>query len=173
MSEIQIRFQGTDRLVASLESMPSWIRAGLAAKIVELTAELKGLVRENLSGIVLKAGSPARLRDSVQSLVVDEADNIRGKVFSTGVPYARIHEYGGRTGPHPIDPVRAKVLAFMSPGQPLALGKEMVFAKHVEHPGSRIPERSYMRRALAQMRPQIIAELKGAAAGAAAAKMVA
>ncbi len=30
-----------------------------------------------------------------------------------------------------------------------------------------------MRRALAQMRPQIIAELKGAAAGAAAAKMVA
>ena len=68
-----------------------------------------------------------------------------GAVFSQGVPYARIQEDGGRTPPHIIVPKMARVLAFSGPAG-------LVFAKRVNHPGSNIPGRSYMKSAVAQMR---------------------
>lgn len=62
-------------------------------------------------------------------------------VVGTRVEYARIHELGGKTKPHVIEPRRAKVLAFK-------IGGEMRFAKRVNHPGSRIPARPSMAPAL-------------------------
>lgn len=51
-------------------------------------------------------------------------------VKSTGVPYAGIHQFGGRTRPHEIRPRNVKALFFN--GQ---------FYAKVNHPGSRIPAR--------------------------------
>lgn len=53
----------------------------------------------------------------------------------TNVPYAAIHQFGGKTRPHVIRPKKANgVLAW-----PIAN-----FARYVNHPGSDIPARPYL-----------------------------
>ena len=87
-------------------------------------------------------------------------DAVVTKLFSAGeLKYAAIQEYGGVTAPHQILPSRAKALAFM-------VGGEEVFARIVHHPGSHIPERSYLRSSLAEMAGAIDAEMKSAVLGA-------
>jgi hypothetical protein len=68
------------------------------------------------------------------------------------VPYGAIQEYGGTTRAHLIQAKNAKALAF-------TVGGGLRFARRVQHPGSRIPERSFLRSALAAIAPQAQAEL--------------
>jgi phage gpG-like protein len=75
------------------------------------------------------------------------------------VKYAAIQEYGGKTSAHEILPVKAGVLAFVA-------GNTQHFARKVEHPGSVIPERSYLRSALGDMKDEILAALADAVARA-------
>lgn len=56
---------------------------------------------------------------------------------STDRPYAAIHQFGGRTGPHKITPRRKKALAFTS----AKFGNVVV--RGVNHPGSNIPARPF------------------------------
>ncbi len=64
------------------------------------------------------------------------------KAGGVGVPYAAIHEFGGRTRPHRIVPRKAKVLSWRSKS-----GARR-FARSVNHPGSNIPARPYLLPAL-------------------------
>ena len=119
--------------------------------------------------------NPARMQAALQTEVTIGAGNtVYGRVFATGLPYLAIHEFGGRTAPHEIFPVHASVLAFMSQGffRGKGVGKvtfrtgavnDMVFAKSVQHPGSQMPERSYLRYALAQRREALVAAFGAAA----------
>jgi phage gpG-like protein len=59
----------------------------------------------------------------------------------TNLVYAAIHEYGGTTRAHVIEARKAKALAFQ-------MGGQTVFFKRVNHPGSHMPERSFLRSAL-------------------------
>ncbi len=96
-------------------------------------------------------GRAARLdrRRSVERTATGSA----ASVGSYGdVKYAAIQEYGGKTGAHEILPVKGKVLAFL-------VGGAMRFARRVEHPGSVIPERSYLRSSLDEMSAEIVAAL--------------
>lgn len=52
----------------------------------------------------------------------------------TNVPYAGIHNFGGKTRPHVIRPKNKKALRFG--------GR---FAKKVNHPGSKIPKREFLK----------------------------
>jgi len=52
---------------------------------------------------------------------------------STNVVYAAIQNFGGTTSPHVIEPKNAKALHFGG-----------IFAKRVNHPGSKIPARPFM-----------------------------
>ena len=70
--------------------------------------------------------------------------------------YAAIQEYGGKTSAHEILPAKGDVLAFV-------IGGVQHFARRVEHPGSLIPERSYLRSALDDMKDEILASLTDAA----------
>jgi hypothetical protein len=63
---------------------------------------------------------------------------------------------GGHTAAHDIVPTKAEALAFM-------MGGQQVFAKIVHHPGSRIPERSFMRSGLFDMADEIVAGIRAAA----------
>jgi phage gpG-like protein len=72
------------------------------------------------------------------------------------VKYAAIQEYGGKTSAHEILPVKAQALAFV-------IGGVQRFARRVEHPGSLIPERSYLRSSLEDMKGEILAALAEAA----------
>ena len=119
---------------------------------------------DKLSGAVLNSRSGA-LRDSIVASVSADADGVVASVGSVGdVKYAAIQEYGGKTSAHEILPVKAQALAFVA-------GGAQRFARRVEHPGSLIPERSYLRSSLDEMRDEILAALAEAAARSMGARM--
>jgi phage gpG-like protein len=64
-------------------------------------------------------------------------------VVASNVPYAAIHEFGGKTQPHIIKPKYKKWLSWIGDDG------ERVFKKIVLHPGSNIPPRPYIRPAAA------------------------
>lgn len=87
-----------------------------------------------------------------------------GALSGVRLPYMAIHERGGRTRAHQIFPRRRQALHFFaaagSRGRLTAY--RGVFTRRVNHPGSRIPARSYLRRALDQRRNEITALFRAA-----------
>lgn len=80
--------------------------------------------------------------------------------IGANLKYAGIHEFGGKTPAHIIEPRKKKgTLAFQ-------IGGRLVFAKMVKHPGSRIPERAPVRRGIEDRLPQLSEALSGACIGA-------
>ncbi|HEX3916523.1 MAG TPA: hypothetical protein VHX64_11800 [Caulobacteraceae bacterium] len=147
---------GADALAGQLDALPAAVTAAIAAKSAALADQLLDLARQKLSGGVLQSRSGAL----AASLGVDGPtltdEGVVTTIFAGGdLKYAAIQEYGGVTSPHDILPSRAKALAFMTSG-----GE--VFAKVVHHPGSHIPERSYLRSSLAEMAETIDSEMKAA-----------
>jgi phage gpG-like protein len=158
MAALEVR--GLDETSARFDAYPAALQAALGAKATELASALADLVKnDKLSGSVLNTRSGA-LRDSIAASVTDEADGFHASVGSEGdVKYAAIQEYGGKTSAHEILPAKGDVLAFIT-------GDGQHFARRVEHPGSSIPERSYLRSALADMSDEIVSALADAAAKA-------
>ena len=151
---------GLDEATARFEAYPAVLTAALSAKASDLGAALGALVRnDKLAGAVLTTRSGA-LRDSIVARVSADTDGVAASVASEGdAKYAAIQEYGGKTGAHEILPVKAQALAFVA-------GGSQRFARRVEHPGSLIPERSYLRSSLADMHEEILGALAHAAANA-------
>ena len=148
---------GLDTTSTRLDAYPSALAAALAAKATELAAALADLVKtDKLAGEVLNARTGA-LAASIAADVSADADGVRASVGSSGdVKYAAIQEYGGKTGAHEILPAKAEALAFMA-------GGALRFARKVEHPGSLIPERSYLRSSLDETSGEIASALAEAA----------
>lgn len=146
-------------VILRFERMPVALRTELRGEIVSLTQQLAARVRENLSGRVLNKRTGA-LYNAIRSEMVENVGTVYGRVYvdpsSPAARYAAAHEFGVTTSPHVILPVGAAALHFFIDGHE-------VFARRVNHPGSKIPERSYMRSALDDMRDQIVARLTGAA----------
>ena len=152
-----LELDGLDETGARLDALPAALGAALAAKAAELAAALADRVRnDKLSGGVLAVRSGA-LRDSIVADVSVDSDGVAATVGSNGVKYATIQEYGGKTVAHEILPVKAQALAFVANGA-------LRFARRVEHPGSVIPERSYLRSTLDETSDAIVAGLADAAA---------
>ena len=166
---INLSLVGEKELVLHLRSMPAVVRTVIEAKIYALTLKLEARVKEKLSGQVLKVRSGA-LRRSIASKVTAVQNAIEGKVFSSGdVKYARIHELGGKTKPHVIEAKNGKALAF---GAFVGMGaarsswglfETMMILKKVNHPGSVIPQRSYLGSSLKEQATDIVQGLKLAA----------
>lgn len=157
MTIINISITGDARIVESMGRLPSAIRQALYRKILTLALKMERNVKVGkLNGQVLNRITGALSR-SIQHEVIRTPTGAIGKVFSSGdVKYAAIHEYGGVTSPHIIVPKKAAVLAF-----PGSTGK-MVFAKKVNHPGSKMPERSFLRSTLNDMSVEISLGMKEA-----------
>lgn len=76
----------------------------------------------------------------------------------TNVEYAAIHEFGGKTPAHLIRARRGKALAFDWPNAPAGLkpGKDgKYYFRFVNHPGSLITARPYLRPALEESKADI------------------
>ncbi|MGO8834008.1 MAG: hypothetical protein ACLQE9_14500 [Roseiarcus sp.] len=146
---------GADTLDARLGAFPAELLADLNAKAATLAGALADKVKDDkLSGQVLNALS-GDLRASIVSEASVDGDDVVGSVGSTGdVKYAAIQEYGGKTAAHEILPSKAEALAFI-------VGGALRFARRVEHPGSVIPERSYLRSSLEEMTDEIVEVLGG------------
>lgn len=80
-----------------------------------------------------------RLRASINGQVRGNAAYV-----GTNVEYARIHELGGRTKPHKIQAKKAKALRYTVSGQ-------TYFRKSVNHPGSNIKEKAFLRTPIHEM----------------------
>lgn len=163
---VDVELIGLTELQAKLGAITPATQDRLRPFMAQATINLREAVKANIADRFKSTGP---LYQSVQSEVSEEPGVIEGRVFTEGVPYAAIQEYGGTTPPHVITPVRAKVLAFMSGGGGFSSGggmSEMIFTKRVNHPGSRIPERSYARTALADYRVPFTDGIRGVVSGA-------
>lgn len=130
--------------------------AAVVAKADALRLALAEKVDANLSGTVLRSRSGA-LRASIRSEVAGDDTILSITLESTGVAYAAIQEYGGRTGAHDILALKAQALRFAGGGG---------LARSAHHPGSAIPARSYLRSALADLRGELEDGVKTAVAEA-------
>jgi phage gpG-like protein len=149
-----------DVFLAQVATFPSTVNAALAAKTQLLAQALADKVKsDKLSSQVLQSKT-GRLSGGIDSNVEQEGDVISGNVFASGdVPYAAIQEYGGVTKAHVIEAVNGKALAFN-------MGGKTAILQHVNHPGSVIPERSYLRSSLDESRDDILAGFSGALSSA-------
>lgn len=147
---------GDNAVKAWLESRYPLVEKKMSLSMTSLVMKLTRKIKEEkLSGQVLK-NQTGRLRRSISPNVFGSGASVTGEV-KTNVVYASIHEYGGQTKPHVILPKRGRALAF-------EWGGKQVFFRKVNHPGSKMPERSFMRTALAEMKPEILAEFNNALA---------
>ena len=150
------RIQGGDELVQRLNAFPAEFQAALINKMENAASEISQYLKGDLlSGGLLEARS-GRLRASTYARVYASLSRVTLSVGSRGdVPYAGIQEYGGTTGPHDITPSKANVLAFMQ-------GGKLRFARLVQHPGSNISAKAYLRTALTDKASLILDAFSGA-----------
>jgi len=137
---------GGEAVMEKLRAMPEVLKKNVDLRMRQLLMEMKQQISGpggKLEGGVLQHRS-GKLSGSVHEIwPVDEGQSVRaGMAAGLGLAYARIHEYGGVTAPHEIVPKAGGVLAWMG------ADGEMHFARRVNHPGSVMPERSYMRSTL-------------------------
>lgn len=155
---LNFELRGDAALITKINAAPERVRKELTKEVTALVLLLEGNIkRDKLSGQVLHVRT-GNLRRSIHAVLpVTQTDTgVFGKVVQSGdVKYGAIHEFGGRTPAHVIEAKRGKALAFM-------MGGKMAFAKRVNHPGSQMPERSFMRSALADMRNTISDRLQAA-----------
>jgi HK97 gp10 family phage protein len=145
--------EGLEVLAARLEAMSGKLAAALGQEAARLGDELRAAVERNLGGGVLQQRS-GRLAASIDVSVQRDGAAVSATVGSD-VPYAAIHEYGGMIPAREILPQSARALAFPWQGRPR-------FFKRVELPPVQMPERSFLRSALAEMAPEIRAALAAA-----------
>jgi hypothetical protein len=110
---------------------------------------------------------PDRMQDTLSESVADSGATVTGTVTAAGLPYLRIQEYGGVVQVPEIFPVNVRALHFLAPsslGFSGAQWQDEVFAAHAAPHEVRLPERSYLRAALAQRRSEIIAAFQGTVA---------
>jgi phage gpG-like protein len=158
---LTLEIGGDDTVAEQLADLPPRVRQALREELTGLSDALLARVQQKLSGEVLAARS-GRLRDSVRQEPAEGDITIAAAVVvPASVPYAAIQEFGGTTPAHAIVPRKGEALRFVA-------GGKAVFARRVAHPGSRIPERPYLRAALAEMENDITAGLGEAVAEAAA-----
>ena len=154
---LNVTVTGDRELIEKLTAMPSKVHAALLRKVTALDLKLEAKVKQKLSGEVLNVRTGA-LRRSIFGKVEDEPTRVVGKVASSGdVKYAAIHEFGGKTAAHEIVAKNGQALAFM-------MGGKQVFFKKVNHPGSTMPERSFLRSSLGEMKDEIIGGIREAVA---------
>lgn len=148
--DIDISIIGFSSLEQTLAALPDKVSDAFTLTSEQLGQALAQDVQDDkLSGQVLQEKS-GLLKESIESAVESSGDVISANVFVAGdVPYAAIQEYGGITKAHVIAATQGKALAFNWQG------KQVLFA-HINHPGSVIPEHSYLRSALEDMQDNII-----------------
>jgi phage gpG-like protein len=145
---------GLDAEIGRLGALPQSLAARLAREVDRLAELLRDRVERNLSGQVLQRRS-GRLAGSI-AVAVERSGLGAGATVSSDAPYAAIHEYGGTIPAREILPKSARALAFPWRGQ-------QRFFKRVALPAATMPERSFMRSALAETAPEIRAALEAAA----------
>jgi phage gpG-like protein len=146
-------------VVVRLQKLPEQLRGAVRRAVEAETIALARHVKEfKLTGQQLKTRTGTLRRSIAAATLLTGPDAVLGAV-GTNLVYAATHEYGGTTRAHVIEARRKKALAF-------AMGGKDVVVRRVMHPGSRMPERSFLRSSLAERADDIRAALERAVAQA-------
>ena len=153
---ISVDVAGADAVTARLAGLPDALRARLGIAFADLGAALYARVIEKLDGEVVRTGT-GRLK----SAITQEVGELSASVgLDTDVAsYGAALEFGASIPAQLIAAKNAKALAFVVAGQ-------QVFAKHVVRPAFTLPAHSFLRAALEEMAPDILAQLDAAVAEA-------
>lgn len=130
------------------------VRDAMLEQASSLRDALEARIQQKLSGEALQTRSGA-LAESIQASVDDDASAVSIVASSSGVAYAAIQEFGGKTAAHEIVATNAKALTF-------AAGGGQIFAKSIHHPGSTLRARSYIGSSIGEMSDEFVAGLKQA-----------
>jgi phage gpG-like protein len=143
------RIIGAETVLSHLYDMPAKVRARVAITIQRLTMELLRKVHsEKLSGQVLM-NRTGTLRHSVNPKVEDRGTAIVGSV-GTNLVYAKAHEFGVDKQVTIREHLRTVTMAW---GRELASPVVCTVRSHSAH--MRLPQRSFLRSSLEEMRGQI------------------
>lgn len=180
MAGMRIVLVGADEVRQRLVGAPRELTKALRDAMQKSLNIVYRRVQDNLTGRVLNVKT-GHLRQTIHTAVED--GGLRGRIGSN-VEYAEIHEFGGTTPPHRIEARRGKALAFarggfIGPIRLTAKGKirktgqtpgSVTVVRAVEHPGSTMPARPYMRPALRESQEEIKELLRTGIAAALAQK---
>jgi phage gpG-like protein len=144
---------GDDKLVARLQAMPGGVHDSLVRRVTRLRLQLEGRVKDKLSGEVLQVRT-GTLRRSITGEVLDSQTEVTG-IVGTNVPYAAAHEYGFHGTETVKEHLRTITKAF---GKEIKAGS-VTFTVRSHSRKVDLPERSFLRSALAEMDEQIKTEL--------------
>lgn len=139
---------GGEAAIARFNAMPGRLRQELVAGIGRAVLKLQARVKDGkLSDEVLHVRS-GRLRRSITGRVTQDADRVTG-IVGTNVIYGRVHEYGFEG----VVTVREHLRRAVS-------GAAVNVRAHSRH--MNLPQRSFLRTALAEMAPEIRTEFEQA-----------
>lgn len=149
---------GDKEVARRFRALPDGIRSSITDSIGRLVLRLqRKVMQDKLSGQALKVRT-GTLRRSIDQRLVTDSDSVSG-IVSTNVKYGKAHEYGSNKTVTVREHLRLVKKAW---------GKELkhpVWATVKAHSMKQnLPERSFLRSALADMKPEIIADLNKAAA---------
>lgn len=147
---------GDKEVARRFRALPDGVRGKVVDQVRRLTLLLQiSVKKDKLSGQVLNVRT-GTLRRSIDQQLLTGGDDITG-IVSTNLKYARAHEYGFKEQVTVKEHLRLVKQAF---GKPL---KSPVWATVKSHSAkANLPERSFLRSALADMKPEIMAGLNKA-----------
>jgi phage gpG-like protein len=153
---IKTRIVGTEATVENIRQIAPKVGTALDQKIAELTISLLTKVKaEKLRGQVLKVRD-GRLWRSINQRVTGKGTNAVTGTVGTNVVYAGVHEYGFNGVVSVKEHLRMQKMAWGKSIFP----KQVTVRAHQMH--MNMPERSFLRSALAEMRPEILEQIKQA-----------
>jgi len=152
---IRVTIVGAEGVIKHLGEVPPRVLGLVRQAVRAETYNVERTAKQKVSGAVLKTRS-GTLRRKINSQFEDSGAGITGSV-GLALVYAAIHEYGGTTRAHVIRARNKKALAFQ-------IGGVGLVRKSVQHPGSKMPERSFLRSSLRENAARIRAAIDAAVA---------
>ena len=157
---LRMEFIGGDVLAAVLRSYGDKVQTAIVQSVGRSALRLQREVMQNrLSGQVLNVRT-GNLRRSIHQRVTNTGGAVIGEV-NTNVRYGKAHEYGFAGTVNVKASLRQVRQAF---GRPLKSPRYVQVRAHSRN--VRLPERSFLRSALRDMRPMIEADLQKSIEGA-------
>jgi len=147
---ISVELVGDREVIARFEAMPANARSNIARTVAKLGFETEALTKRKLSGQVLNVGT-GLLRSSINTKTTADSNSATATI-GTNVKYAGIHEFGGTIHVPEIRPKSARALM-------LPIGGQVIFRMSARAHDVHMPERSFLRSALNEMRPKIQSEI--------------
>jgi phage gpG-like protein len=156
---IAVTVKGDSAIEFELKNMTNRVHEAIRRTVTRESLLLLTLVKEKLSGPVLK-NRTGTLRRSINRRQTETAESIEATV-GTNLSYAAVHEYGFDGSVSVRAHMRHMTQAF---GRPLATPVEAQVGGYSRH--MHMPARSFLRSSLAERRDKITAALEAAVAGA-------